>query len=196
MIDPARAVKFPYPERNNGDDKIGSMRLPGRRWLSLTLLWPLLTRAADIDVPQLGIRMAGLPEGMAAPQVTGRAGGHEATTRAGEAQLSVYREDAPVPADSDVANPAYRASLDARFNSAIDSRTLGAPTELAGHSAWTVVDAHPQAGHTVYNCITYVIVDRHLYRFAVTASAAERRPAEFDALVRALSQVSFEPVRG
>ena len=172
------------------------MRLPGRYWLCLTLLWPLVTRAADIDVPQLGIRMTGLPEGMAAPQVTGRGGGQEATTRAGEAQLSVYRENAPVPADSDVANPAYRASLDARFDSAVDSRTLGAPTELAGHSAWTVVDARPQGGHTVYNCITYVIVDRHLYRFAVTASAAQHRPAEFDALVRALSQVRFEPVQG
>jgi hypothetical protein len=164
--------------------------------LSLILLWPLATRAADIEVPQLGIRMTGLPEGMAAPQVTGRGGGQEATTHAGEAQLSVYREDAPVPADSDVANPAYRASLDARFHSAVDSRTLGAPTELAGHSAWTVVDARPLGGQTVYNCITYVIVDRHLYRFAVTASATQHRPAEFDALVRALSQVRFEPLPG
>jgi len=139
--------------------------------------------------------MTGLPDGVAAPQVFGRSGGHEATTRAGQAQLTVYRDDAPVSADNDVANPAYRASLDARFDSAIDSRELGAPTSVAGHSAWTVVDARPHTGQTVYNCVTYVIVDRHLYRFAVTATAARSRPPEFDALVRALSQVSFEPVR-
>jgi hypothetical protein len=174
-----------------------SMRPPGANWLSLTLLWPLLARAADINIPELGVRMTGLPDGVAAPEVIGRAGGHEATTRAGEAQLSVYREDGPVPADGDVAEPAYRAQLDARLHSAVDSRTLGAPTSLGGHSAWTVVDARQQAGHTVYDCISYVIVDRHLYRFAVTASAAQgSRPAEFDALVRALSQVSFGPVRG
>jgi hypothetical protein len=170
------------------------MQLPRTCWSLLILLCPFATHAAGIPLPEVGVTLTGLPEGTAAPRVIARDGGHEAITRAGEAQLSVYREDAPVRPDSDVANPAYRASLDARFGATIDSRTAGAPTSLAGHSAWTVVDVRQQAGHTAYLCVSYVIVDQHLYRFAVTADAAAHRPAEFDALVRALSQVSFQPV--
>ena len=48
---------------------------------------------------------------------------------------------------------------------------------------------------THYTCLTYVIVDQHLYRLAVTADGAPGRPPEFDTLVKALSGVSFEPVR-
>ncbi|HEV8017915.1 MAG TPA: hypothetical protein VGP32_05085 [Steroidobacteraceae bacterium] len=164
--------------------------------MSLILLCPLATNAADLDVPELGVRLTGLPDGMATPRIIARAGGHEAITRARAAELSVYREDALARADSDVADPAYRASLDTRFDPTIDSRTAGAPTSLGGHNAWTVVDARQQAAQTIYDCVTYVIVDQHLYRFAVRASAGQGRPAEFDALVRALSQVSFEPVLG
>jgi len=40
-----------------------------------------------------------------------------------------------------------------------------------------------------------VIVDQHLYRLAVTANGSPGRPPEFDALVKALSGITFEPVQ-
>ena len=167
--------------------------------LTLVLLWPLAGAAADVDAPALGVRLTGLPTGAATTPVTEQPGGHELTTRVGAAALSIYREDRPVPAGSDVASPGYRATLDAKFDAfsvSVDSASLGAPTGLAGHSAWTVVDtrgASLSAG-TAYVCVTYVIVDQHLYRLTVTATGDDRRPAEFDALVKALSGISFVPV--
>jgi len=159
------------------------------------MVWP--ARADDVDVPELGVRLTSLPSGAVKPQVVPKAGGYELTTGVGEAVLRVYREDQPAPAGSDVASPAYRAGLDARFEPTIDSKTEGAPTSLAGHSAWTVVAARRGAqSQTLYVCVTYVIVDQHLYRLAVSAtSATAARPAEFDSLVRTLSDITFEPVQ-
>jgi hypothetical protein len=164
--------------------------------VALVLLWPAAGRADDVDVPELGVRLTGLPSGAVKPQVLSRAGGHELTTSVGDAVLTVYREDAVAPAGSDVASPAYRATLDPRFQPTIDSKTEGAPTAINGHSAWTVVDAQrgPQA-QTAYVCVTYLIVDQHLYRIAVSASSATAaRPPEFDALVRTMSAITFEAV--
>jgi hypothetical protein len=165
--------------------------------LALVALRPAAGRADDVDVPELGVRLTGLPSGAVKPEVVPGAGGHQLTTGVGDAVLTVYREDAPAPAGSSVASPAYRASLDARFDPTVDSKTQGAPTAVAGHSAWTVVDArHASQTQTVYVCVTYVIVDQHLYRLAVSAaSATAGRPAEFDALVRTVSDIVFEPVQ-
>jgi len=164
--------------------------------LVLVVLWPAAGRADDVDVPELGVRLTGLPSGAVKPQVVARAGGHELTTSVGDAVLTLYREDAPAPAGSTVASPAYRSSLDARFAPTVDSKTEGAPTAINGHSAWTVVDARRGSGaQTEYVCVTYVMVDQHLYRIAVSASSATAaRPAEFDALVRTMSDIIFEPL--
>jgi hypothetical protein len=168
--------------------------------LALVLLWPLASAAGDIDAPELGVRLTGLPSGAATTPVSEQPGGHELTTRVGKAALSIYREDRPAPTGSDVASPDYRATLDAKFDAfsaSVDSAALGAPTGLAGHSAWTVVDTHggSRSAGTAYVCVTYVIVDQHLYRLTVTATGDDGRPAEFDALVKALSGISFVPVQ-
>jgi hypothetical protein len=165
-------------------------------WLVALLLWPLVSHASDVDIPELGIRLSMLPPAASKPQVVEQLGGYQAETRLGSALLSIYRQDDPVPAGSDVAAPNYRAMLDARFGNAVDSKTEGAPTGVGGHSAWTVVDAresHDAA--TSYICVTYVIVDDHLYRLTVTAQAFAGRPPEFDSLVKAMSGVAFEQVR-
>jgi len=164
----------------------------------LVALWPAAGWADDVDVPELGVKLTGLPSGAVKSPVMPRAGGHELTTSVGDAVLTVYREDAPAPAGSTVASPAYRSSLDTRFASTIDSKTEGAPTAINGHSAWTVVDARREShAHTVYVCVTYLIVDQHLYRFEVSASSATAaRPPEFDALIRTMSDITFEPVPG
>jgi hypothetical protein len=165
-------------------------------WLALLILWPLAGHASDVDIPELGIRLTTLPAGASKPQIARQAAGFEASTRLGEALLSIYRDDDPVPAGSDVAEPNYRAMLDARFGNIVESKTEGAPTGVGGHSAWTVVDARESKDSlTDYVCVTYVIVDEHLYRLTVTAQGSARRPPEFDSLVRAMSGVSFEQVR-
>jgi hypothetical protein len=166
-------------------------------WLALLFVWPLASQAADVDVPELGIRLTTMPPAASKPQVEEQAGGYQAETRLGSALLSIYRQDNPVPAGSDVAEPNYRAMLDARFGNVVESKTEGAPTAVGGHSAWTVVDARESRGsqQTDYICVTYVIVDDHLYRLTVTAHASAGRPPEFDSLVKAMSGVAFEQVR-
>ena len=165
--------------------------------LAAVLLWPLVADANDVDVPELGVRLGTLPDGMTQPQVTRRPDGYDAVTRLGLATLEIFREDDPAPAGSDVADPRYRAVLDRRYRGGVESKTLGAPTSLGGHSAWTVVDAREDSSSdkTHYTCLSYVIVDQHLYRLAVTADGSPGRPPEFDAVVKALSGVRFEQVQ-
>ena len=165
--------------------------------LFAALLWPLAAYANDVDVPELGVRLSTLPDGVTQPQVTQRPPGYDAVMRLGLAKLEIFREDDPAPPGSDVADPRYRALLDRRYHGSVESKSLGAPTSLGGHSAWTVVDAREDssADLTHYTCLSYVIVDQHLYRLAVTADGSPGRPPEFDTMVKALSGVSFEQVQ-
>jgi hypothetical protein len=176
------------------------MRIAAVVALAAVLTWPLAGRANDIDVAELGIRLTALPSSASAPEVsevTQRPAGFGAVTRLGPAVLNIYREDDPVPVGSDVADPNFRALLDRRYRGSVESKTLGAPTSVGGHNAWTVVGAREGGSSepTHYTCLTYVIVDQHLYRLAVTADGNPGRPLEFDALVKALSGVTFEQVR-
>jgi hypothetical protein len=168
-------------------------------WLAILLVWPLVSYADEVEVPEVGVRLTALPEGAQKPQVTQQPGASEVTTQVGDAVLSIYRETAPAPAGADVADPNYRALLDARFDKSLDSKTQGAPTNVGGHSGWTVVEARPSVSETsaatVYTCVTYVIVDQHLYRLTVRATSVAGRPHEFDALVATLSKLKFEPAQ-
>ena len=167
----------------------------GRCLAALLLLWPLAAPAGEVDVPELGVRLATLPDSASQPVVMAHDGGYAATTRLGSAELNIFREDNPAPAGSDVAEPSYRALLDEKFAGSVKSKTQGAPTAVGGHAAWTVVDAHEEGSRTAYTCVTYVLVDQHLYRLLVAAAPAAERPPEFDALVRAMSGIKFEQVR-
>jgi len=162
-------------------------------WPLLVLWWPLAAHADAADVPALGLRIGSLPEGTSAPVVSQVSAGDQMSVQLDKATLTILRASAPEPAGSDVANPAYRAGLDARFSEQIDSKEQGAPTALDGHGAWTVVEARSTGGATTYACVTYVIVDQHLYRMTVNATG-DPRPPEFDGLVKALSSITFEPL--
>ena len=168
--------------------------------LTAVLLLPLAAHADNVDIPELGVRVTALPSAATQAQVTQgtqHPTGYDAVLHLGRASLTISREDDPVPPGSDVADPRYRAQLDRRYRGDVESKALGAPTAVGGHSAWTVVDAREQGSSdlTHYTCLTYVIVDQHLYRLAVTADGSPGRPPEFDALVKALSGVTFELVR-
>jgi hypothetical protein len=191
------------PSRSTGapdqNAKIRDMRTTSLNFLTAVLLLPLAAHADDIDLPELGVRLTALPSSatQAQAQVSQHPSGYDAVMRLGIASLTISREDDPVPPGSDVADPRYRAQLDRRYRADVESKALGAPTSVGGHNAWTVVDAREQgsAALTHYTCLTYVIVDQHLYRLAVTADGSPGRPPEFDALVKALSGVTFELVR-
>jgi hypothetical protein len=170
-----------------------------RRLVALLFLWPLTlwslsALASQVDVPELGVRLTSLPDNASQPVVTSQASGYEATTRLGRAVFTIYRENDPAPQGSDVAEPAYRAILDAKYADSVKSKTQGAPTAVGGHSAWTVVDAREEGSLSAYTCVTYVLVDQHLYRLLVSAAPAAARPPEFDALVKAMSGIQFEQV--
>jgi hypothetical protein len=163
--------------------------------VALFLLWPLAALANELDIPALGVRLTAAPDNASQPVVTAHGGGYEATTRLGSAVFSIYREDDPAPVGSDVAEPSYRAILDAKFADSVKSKTQGAPTAVGGHPAWTVVDAREEGSLTAYTCVTYLLVDQHLYRLLVSAPPAAARPHEFDSLVRVMSGIQFEQVR-
>jgi hypothetical protein len=175
------------------------MRRPVAAPLIALLCCSFAAQAGEVEVPELGVHLTAVPSAATKPQVseaTQQPAGYGAVMRLGAAELDIFREGDPVPPGSDVADPGYRASLDRRYHGNVESKTLGAPTSLGGHNAWTVVDARSGSGDlTRYTCLTYVIVDRHLYRLAVTAEGSPARPPEFDELVKALSSVSFEPVQ-
>lgn len=163
--------------------------------LGLTALLLVLygSHADALDVPELHLQLGQLPPDASKPAVTHEAAGTELTTQLGPATLTIYRDNAAAPPGSDVAEPQYRASLDARFDRSIDSKSQGAPTSVGGHSGWTVISVHPAAGSVLYTCLTYVLVQEHLYRLTVRAQSTHGRPQEFDSLVGAMSAVSFEP---
>jgi hypothetical protein len=164
--------------------------------LLLALLWPLAAQANEVEIPELGIRLTAVPSAATKPQVTEQPARYEAVMHLGAAELNIQREEDPVAVGSDVADPKYRALLDRRYHGSVESKSLGAPTSLGGHSAWTVVDARSDSADLAhYTCLTYVIVDQHLYRLAITADGSPARPPAFDELVKALSGVSFELVQ-
>jgi hypothetical protein len=170
-------------------------KLSGWSLAAVLSLCPLTSLAKDVEVPELGVRLTTLPDAATAPAVIAQSGGYEATMRLGPAALRIYRDDEQVPSGSDVAEPAYRAELDKKFDNGVESKDQGAPTAVGGHAAWTVVDTREEGPLTSYTCVTYLIVDQHVYRLLVSAAPAAVRPPEFDTMVRVVSGLKFEPVR-
>jgi hypothetical protein len=147
-----------------------------------------------IEIPELGIHMTDLPDDVTTPQVIRRVDGYQANLRIRTATLTIARLEDPVPAGTDVRDAAYRAIQQAAFDEDFGPKAHGEATAINGHAAWTTFSAR-RTGYNgtvaFYTCVTYAIVDQHLYRFAANATGGDTRPPDFDAAVRATSELTF-----
>jgi hypothetical protein len=169
-------------------------------WLALVFLWPLASRAVEVDIPEMGIRIAGLPSGASARKPRDKFDAYFTEVRIGNADLEIYRLEEPVPAGATLTDASYRKGVPANFG---DNRPKlwSKATFLSGHPAWTTYWGVKLSGayYADYNCITYVIADQHLYRLRASMATSwdphgPERPADFDAAVQAMSNITFEPI--
>jgi TonB family protein len=170
------------------------------RWvipsLALAFLWPVASRAQGVDIPELGVHIADAPGESSTPQLLRRFDGYLARLPIGKATLTVARLEDPVPPSSDVRDADYRATLQKEFNEDLGPTSSGRATVIAGHDAWTTIDAR-RSGHDSsikYACVTYLVVDQHLYRVSASADGGDTRPPDFDAAVRVISELAFGPI--
>jgi hypothetical protein len=147
-----------------------------------------------IEIPELGIHMSGVPDAVAPPEVLRRLDGYQGTLHFGTATLTIARLDDPVLAGSEVTDAAYRRIQQVAFDEDLGPKAHGEATAIDGHAAWTTFSAR-RTGYDgtlgQYTCITYAIVDQHLYRFVTNATGGDTRPPDFDAAVRAMSELTF-----
>ncbi|HEY6925031.1 MAG TPA: hypothetical protein VI653_16270 [Steroidobacteraceae bacterium] len=164
--------------------------------LALVVAWSNLAFAKEVDIPELGIHIPSLPVQATNPEVQQRFDGYEATLRVGQAILRAARLEDPVSLNSSVNDAAYRAAQLALLHHRLGPNSHEQATILAGHAAWTGVDASRVGADspTDYFCYTYVIVDEHLYYLEAYATGEDRRPPDFDATVHAMSAVTFGPI--
>ena len=171
--------------------------------LAFVVLCPLAAFAEPLEIPELWIRIANLPSGEIKPQVIRRVDGYEAILQLGAGTLTIARLDEPVSAGSSVGDAAYRGSQQDDFNEDLGPQVYERASTLAGQDAWTRFSAYrrtsgiPQgsADDSVrYMCVTYAIVDQHLYRLVSNANGGVTKPPDFDAAVHAMSGVTFVAV--
>lgn len=151
----------------------------------------------EVDIPELGVVLPGVPDNASGPQVIERPSGYAATLQIGMTDLSVYRDDKTVPSNASLANAAFRATLQALPEGKPEPGAKTAMTIVDGHEAWTWVAAHREgpSPFVIYDCVTFVIVDQHLYRFAANSLAQGTRPPEFVSAAETMSSARFEPIR-
>jgi hypothetical protein len=161
----------------------------------LFVLTPLVCTANELVIPELAIEFKNMPASTADSEIYRRTSATEAITPIGPVILSVRREDAEVPSSNSLSDPSYRATVQSRFDQGLDPKAQGAMTSVGSHPGWTLIAAQKgvHSPGILYSCITYVIVDQHLYRLVVRALVVGMtRPVEFDAVVRAISDATFE----
>jgi hypothetical protein len=164
--------------------------------LTIACAWPVVIHAAEIPLPELGIRLANLPVDAEKPEVKRRIDGYTAMLHIGKATLEIDRLDDAVPSGSDIRNDTFRASQEAGFPFP-PPHARGQASVIDGRSAWTSTSAlrSGAAGATVaYTSITYALVDAHLYRFKAMGWGGDTPPPDFVAAVRAMSDLTFATV--
>jgi hypothetical protein len=162
---------------------------------AIASLLPVASVASEVVLPELGIRLTGLPISSRKPQVTERPAGYEGTVQISPTTvLIIYRADDPIP-PGNFTDASYRSSLFAKLDDSKAGTVKGTLTSVGGHEAWAIVDAERVGPLAAYRYTAYLTADQHLYRITVTALGSQR-PAEFDAAVKAVSSsIAFEPVQ-
>ncbi|HVP32641.1 MAG TPA: hypothetical protein VMT09_03250 [Steroidobacteraceae bacterium] len=159
------------------------------------LLWPLIVHAKVLDIPELGVRIADAPAAATAPKVTDWLQGYTASFQVGGVYAAIERLSDPLPATATLADSRFRSGVRDYFdlNHGPEGRREER-TSIAGREAWSRCGADARPDPSVYwHCAYYLVSDQHLYRLLVNAESPQK-PPEFDAVVRALYGISFEPV--
>jgi hypothetical protein len=171
------------------------MKRGGIASILFTSLWPIAGYADGIDIPGLGVHIAEVPDGPHTLEVAHRIDGYLATLRIGKAALIIARVDAPVVSGSDIREASFRTAQRAEFYEKPEPAAREQATVVSGHDAWTIVSARRASGHLVnYRCVTYTVVDQHLYRLEAYATGQDAMPPEYEAAVHMMLELSFVPV--
>lgn len=162
--------------------------------IAAILLAPLTGLAEPVAVPELGIQLE-LPAEAGRLQVAERPAGYEASVRIGSVVLIVYRDDEAAAEGSAVTDSRYQKYLRNRFGDDPVFKGRDATGTVGGLDAWTLMRSGRLGALPIldYRCNTYVLADRHLYRFIVDLLGSDRR--QFDAVVKSLSDAKFGPIQ-
>jgi len=163
---------------------------------TIACAWPVVIHAAEIPLPELGIRLVNLPVDVEKPEMKRRIDGYTAMLHIGKATLEIDRLDDTVPSGGDIRNDTFRASQEAGFPFP-PPHVRGQASVIDGRDAWTSTSAFRSgaAGATVaYTSITYALVDAHLYRFKAMGWGGDLPPPDFVAAVRTMSDLTFSTV--
>jgi hypothetical protein len=168
----------------------------------LVSLAPLPTPAANLESPDLGLRVTNLPDAVGRPLILKRPHGWGALAQNPEVVVDLYRQEEPLPQSLLISDQQYQNGLLTGFESGLmaEGRQLKAG-KIDGQDALILIGAgRVPARHTIvhFYCHIYLLVDHHLVRMAVDSlqfsSGATQRPGEFDQAVRAILGAIFEPV--
>jgi hypothetical protein len=165
--------------------------------LTIACSWPIVTRAAEMAMRELGIHLADMPAGVEKPEVKRRIDGYTATLHIGTATLKIDRFDQAVPSGSDIKNDSFRTAQEPP-SYALHPHARGQATTINGHDAWTstftIRSGGPGSRDLLYTSVTYALVDQHLYSFAAREVGGDTPPPDFIAAVRAISDLTFSAV--
>jgi len=158
--------------------------------------FPVVGRAEELVIPALGVRIADLPGNAAPPQVAARLDGVTAVLQIGAATLYIDRLDAPQAPDSDVGDPAWRATFFGTSYGTTPSAAPGAEpysqaTRVGEHDAWTTAHAQRHGNYVFYSSATYTIVDQHLHLVRATAEGGDTMPPDYAAAVHVMAHLGF-----
>jgi hypothetical protein len=192
----------------------GFLRRANRALVALLLFCPLVGYGADLDIPEIGVYLARLPDGSTKSQLFESLDASSIGVRIGSVTLFIQRLDDPVPAGASVTEPAYLKALQENFGDDLGAKADGQATTVSGRAAWTLYSAvrspdlifvppiQPVARFASYTCVTYVIANEHAYRLRANATAPydphapNVRPPDFVAAVQAIFDITFQPVVG
>jgi hypothetical protein len=164
------------------------------RILAIACSWPVVTHAAEISIPELGVELVNVPSGMDRPEVIRRFDGYATVLDFGKARLNISRFEEAVPSGSDIRNDRFRAAQEPP-SYAMHPHPRGQATTVDGHDAWTITWAvrsgAPGSEEVLWTSITYALVDQHVYSFDAHGIGGNAPPADFVAAVRAISDLTF-----